>query len=467
MKFYNFNIARLKYFFIIILFSIFTILTPVYSISSSESEEEKKYFKIFKRVYQKLRDEYIEKKSPKELFIGAIDGMIKSLNDPHTAFLKPQQREELQIETKGEYGGLGIVIGIRDNKLTVISPIEDTPAERAGIQPGDKIIKINGEEVKDPKLNEIVKVLRGKPGTKVTISIERENVDELIDYTLIRETIKLKPVKFAVIKTNIGYIKIISFNKNAPKELKKAIKNLKKKNIKGLIIDIRNNPGGLLDVAEKIVDFFISKGLIVYTRTRKGIFNPFLNQDYYAHREKTLIPDDMPLVVLINHGSASASEIFAGAIQDHKRGILVGVKSFGKGSVQSVIDLDDGYGLRYTTALYYTPNGRQINKKGIEPDIKVEQIKLSKREIKDIKKIENKGYIKKFLKEHPNYTPKDIDILIKNLNNDDIYLDKIIIKKLIKNEKYKKKKAPLCDLDTDLQLKMGIQIILMQIKNRS
>ena len=218
----------------------------------SISKEEEKYFNLLKRVYQKLRDEYVEEKSPKDLFVGAIDGMIKSLNDPHTAFLKPQQREELQIETKGEYGGLGIVIGIRDNKLTVISPIEDTPAERAGIQAGDKIVKINGEDVKDPKLDEVVKQLRGKPGTEVTISIEREGVDELIDYTLTRETIKLKAVKSAVIKTNIGYVKIISFNKNAPEELKESLEELKKKKIKGLIVDVRNNPGGLLDVAVKI-----------------------------------------------------------------------------------------------------------------------------------------------------------------------------------------------------------------------
>jgi len=446
-------------------FTLFFILCITYTlIGVNSSKEEEKYFNLFKRVYQKLRDEYVEEKSPKDLFVGAIDGMIKSLNDPHTAFLKPQQREELQIETKGEYGGLGIVIGIRDNKLTVISPIEDTPAERAGIQAGDKIVKINGEDVKDPKLDEVVKQLRGKPGTEVTISIEREGVDELIDYTLTRETIKLKAVKSAVIKTNIGYVKIISFNKNAPEELKESLEELKKKKIKGLIVDVRNNPGGLLDVAVKIVDFFISDGLIVYTRARKGVFNPFLNQDYYAHRQRTLIPDDMPMVVLINHGSASASEIFAGAIQDHKRGIIVGLKSFGKASVQSVIDLDDGYGLRYTTAFYYTPNGRKIHKKGIEPDIEVEQIKLSKRELKDIRKVEKKKYIKEFLKENPEYTEKDIDALMRKLQEDDIYLDRIIVKNLIKNEEYKKKKRPIYDLETDLQLKMAVQIISMEIK---
>ncbi len=445
-------------------FTLFFILCITYTLIGVNSKEEEKYFNLFKRVYQKLRDEYVEEKSPKDLFVGAIDGMIKSLNDPHTAFLKPQQREELQIETKGEYGGLGIVIGIRDNKLTVISPIEDTPAERAGIQAGDKIVKINGEDVKDPKLDEVVKQLRGKPGTEVTISIEREGVDELIDYTLTRETIKLKAVKSAVIKTNIGYVKIISFNKNAPEELKESLEELKKKKIKGLIVDVRNNPGGLLDVAVKIVDFFISDGLIVYTRARKGVFNPFLNQDYYAHRQRTLIPDDMPMVVLINHGSASASEIFAGAIQDHKRGIIVGLKSFGKASVQSVIDLDDGYGLRYTTAFYYTPNGRKIHKKGIEPDIEVEQIKLSKRELKDIRKVEKKKYIKEFLKENPEYTEKDIDALMRKLQEDDIYLDRIIVKNLIKNEEYKKKKRPIYDLETDLQLKMAVQIISMEIK---
>ncbi len=449
--------------FKLLLFFTF-IFTASLLFSDEQSDEEQRYFNLFKTVYQKIKNEYVNDADSKKLFLGAIDGMIESLDDPHTSFLRPEQKEELQIETKGEYGGLGIVIGVRDNKLTVISPIEDTPAEKAGIEAGDKIIKIDGKIVEKPKLDEVVKILRGEPGTKVTISIEREGSEDLIDYTITREIIKLKAVKYDVIDKDIGYIKITSFSKTVPDELEAAIKELLKKNIKGMIVDVRNNPGGLLDVAVKVVDNFISDGLIVYTRTRKGIFNPFLNQDYYAQKSKTLISDDMPLVVMINHGSASASEIFAGAIQDHKRGIIVGKKSYGKGSVQSVIDIDDGYGLRYTTALYYTPNGRQINKKGIDPDIVVDEYKLSKEDIKFLNKVNDKKYIQDFIKKHPDYTDNDIEELMRKLNADEIYLDRIVIKKLIKNEEYKEKKAPIYDTDIDLQLKMAIQILRLQLK---
>ncbi len=427
----------------------------------TEKENEQQYIKMFEKVYLTIKRHYIDKKNSKELITGAIDGMIKSLKDPYTAFLVPKAKKELTIETTGEYGGLGIEVSIRDNKLTIISPIEDTPAERAGILAGDKIIKVDGETLKNPKLSEIVKKLRGKPGTKVTISVERDGSDKLIDFTLNREVIKIKSVKSAVIRTNLGYIRLTSFRKNAPSEMRKAIINLvKKKKVKGVIVDLRNNPGGLLSVAIDIVDMFIKKGLIVYTRPRKESNNVFLNRDYYAHTGNTVC-GDIPLIVLVNHGSASASEIFSGSIQDHKRGVLLGEKTFGKGSVQSVIDLNDGYGLRYTAAYYYTPNGRMIHHKGIEPDIEIKFPKLQSDDIEHIKKIRKEKLIKKFVKKHKKYTEKNINLLMRELSSKGLYINKIYVIKLVKDEinKVMKNKRPVYDLDYDIQLKQAADIL--------
>lgn len=454
----------------IIWVSIVTVLLTVllinftYNSSRAKEDDEQKYVKLFEHVYQHLKRSYIEKKESKELLIGAIDGMIKTLDDPHTAFLKPKQKENLEIETTGQYGGLGIEIGIRDKKLTVISPIEDTPAERAGIKSGDRIVKIEDDPVVNPDLSKVVKLLRGKPQTKVTISVERDGIDELLDFTITREIIKIKSVKHAKIE-DIGYIRLISFRKNAPIELKKILKKyVKKEKVKGIILDLRNNPGGLLDVAVEITDYFINKGLIVYTKPRKDSLNYYsaLNRKFEA-KEKSTIVKDIPLIVLVNHGSASASEIFSGAIKDHKRGIIIGTKTFGKGSVQSVINLNDGYGLRFTTAYYYTPNGIKIHKKGVKPDIEVEMPSLSKDEIKDIKKIQDKKFINKLLKKNKKPKEKDIDAFIAKLRNEKINLDKRIINRLIKQEQHHLGKMPLYDLDYDIQLRMGLQILKSEI----
>lgn len=434
--------------------------------TKAEEDNEKKYFALFEKVYYNLKKSYIDKKKSKDLMIAAIHGMIKKLDDPHTAFLEPKQKENLEIETTGEYGGLGIEIGIRDNKLTVISPIEDTPAHRAGIKAGDKIVKIEGETVVDPKLSEVVKKLRGKPKTKVEISIERDGIDELIDFTIVREKIKIKSVKSEVID-KVGYIRLVSFRKNAPKELKIILKKfVHKDKVKGVIFDLRNNPGGLLDVAVKVTDFFIDEGLIVYTKPRENSLNLYsaLNRKFHAKKDTTIVKN-IPLIVLVNHGSASASEIFSGAIKDHKRGILIGTKTFGKGSVQSVINLSDGYGLRFTTAYYYTPNGIKIHKIGIEPDIEVKMPRLTKNEIKNIKKLQNKKLIEKFLKKHKHkdFEDKDFEKFLKEVRNNKIELEKRIVKRLINQEKHRFKKMPLYDLDFDVQLKMAFQIIKSEI----
>lgn len=427
--------------------------------SRAQENDERAFFDIFNKVYYNLKNSYIEKKEAKELMTAAIQGMIKSLNDPHTAFLVPTQKEDLEIETSGEYGGLGIEIGVRDNKLTIISPMEDTPAERAGVKAGDKIVKIEGKPVENPDINEVVKVLRGKPGTPVTITIQRETINELLDFRITREVIKLRSVKADII-SNVGYVKLNSFRRNAPDELRTALLDLKKKKIKGLIMDLRNDPGGLLDVAVAVSDLFIEQGLIVSIRPREDTlsYNSILKKEFYA-TGSSVVPQELPLVVLVNNGSASASEIFAGAVKDHKRGVLVGTKTFGKGSVQSVINLDEGYGLRFTTAYYYTPSGTKIHQIGIEPDIEVDLPQLNKDEIKAARKLVDEKIVEEFVKKNRTPSEKDIDALMADLKSREIGLSRVIIRRMIRQEQYKDRKEPLYDLDFDTQLKMAMEII--------
>lgn len=323
--------------------------------------------KIFADALSTVERNYVEEVDTQDLIYNAINGMLTSL-DPHSSFLTPDDFREMQVETKGSFGGVGIEITMRSGVLTVVSPIEDTPAFKAGIQSEDIIIKIDGEFTKDMKITEAVKRMRGKKGTKVILTVVRNGEPEPIDFTIIRDIIKIKSVKHEVLEEHYGYARITQFQERTLAEMKKALNKLKKETggIKGLILDLRNNPGGLLDQAVKISDLFLSSGLIVYTDGRLE------NQKMKFHAVESGTEPDYPLVVLVNAGSASASEIVAGAIQDTGRGIILGTKTFGKGSVQTILPLEDGSGIRLTTARYYTPNGRSIQAEGIVPDIEVE-----------------------------------------------------------------------------------------------
>ncbi|MBI5577499.1 MAG: S41 family peptidase [Deltaproteobacteria bacterium] len=322
--------------------------------------------KTFGDVLSQVQTSYVEEPNVDELINGAIKGMLQTL-DPHSSYLTPDMLKQVEVETKGSFGGLGIEIGIKDGVLTVISPIEDTPAFRAGLQAGDKIVKIENEPTRDMNVMDAVKKLRGEAGTTVTITIVREGLKEPRQYTITRDVIKIKSVKTKSMGDGIGYIRLTQFQQDTASELGKALQEQTKEKggLKGLVLDMRNNPGGLLDQAVKVADKFVESGLIVYTDGRLE------NQKfkYFAHKEGTY--SGFPIVVLVNAGSASASEIVAGALQDHGRAIVLGAQTFGKGSVQTIIPMEDGSAIRLTTARYFTPNGRSIQAKGIEPDIVV------------------------------------------------------------------------------------------------
>ena len=335
----------------------------------SEGDGNEEFYKELELVDQALnivRSDYVEEPKAKDLIYGALKGMLGTL-DPYSQFLDPDSYNELKVDTEGEFGGLGIEITIQDDLLTVITPIDDTPAYHAGLQPGDHIVKIDGELTRGITLLEAVKKLRGKPGTKVTLTVFREGESELKEVALERAIITIQSVREAkVVEDRIAYIRLSDFREKTTADLEEAVKRLKGESMDSLILDLRNNPGGLLDAAVSVSELFLDRNQLIVT-TKGRLRNQ--NQEFRA-RANGLV-SGLPLVVLINEGSASASEIVAGAIQDHHRGVLMGTKSHGKASVQTIFPLRDGSALRLTTSKYYTPSGRMIHGQGIQPDVDV------------------------------------------------------------------------------------------------
>ncbi len=325
---------------------------------------------VFAQALAVIQDQYVEPKATKDLIYGAIQGTVGTL-DPHSSFMTPDDFRELQIETKGKFSGIGIEITLRNQVLTVVSPIEGTPAYRAGIQAGDQIVKIDGRSTKKMPLTEAVKQIRGLKGTKVTLTINRQGFTQPRDFPIVREIIPIRSVKARILPGGIGYIRLVNFQDQTNNDLKAYLRKMRHRLVpfKGLILDLRNDPGGLLEQAVQVADEFLGSGLIVYTEGRSSR----QSMRFYAHPGETGDKTGFPVIVLINEGSASASEIVAGALKDQKRALIVGSKSFGKGSVQTIIPLEDGSALRLTTALYYTPNGVTIQEKGITPDVVVEE----------------------------------------------------------------------------------------------
>jgi len=346
--------------------------------------------RVFTEVFEKVKNDYVETRTDKQLIEYAIGGMLSSL-DPHSAFLNVEDFTELQVGTSGQFGGLGIEISMEDGFVKVVTPIDDTPAERAGMKAGDLIIRLDEKTVKGMSLSDAVKVMRGEPGSDIVLTVVREGEDKPLKFTITRAIIKVTSVKSRSLDKGYGYVRITQFQSRTGDNLAEAISKLKDENgeLKGLVLDLRNNPGGVLNAAVSVSDAFIDKGLIVYTEGRTG------DSDNKFHATAGDLIKGAPLIVLVNGGSASASEIVAGALQDHHRAVILGTQSFGKGSVQTILPMNNGTAVKITTALYYTPNGRSIQAEGIIPDIKVESLKIAhtEKKLERIKEADLSGHL--------------------------------------------------------------------------
>ena len=346
-------------------FLIFFFLISFAQIANSSENDIYKKIDLFGEVLEKINKEYVDEINQSDSMDSAIDGLLQSL-DPYSSYMSPEIFNEMQTETSGEFGGLGIEVGMESGVVKVISPIDDTPASKAGIKAGDYIVKINDIQVQGKSLTEAVELMRGPVGSGIELTIRRRGEKKALNFTIIREIIEVKSVKADLLEKNIGYMRLTSFNENSGEQIKKEIKKLEKnKNVKAYILDLRNNPGGLLSQAIKISDFFLNNGEIVSTKSRKASEN----RKWFAKNGDLI--NGKTLLVLINYGSASASEIVAGALKDHKRAILLGENSYGKGSVQSIIPLKNNGAIRLTVAKYYLPSGKSISEIGVSPDIEI------------------------------------------------------------------------------------------------
>lgn len=362
--------------------------------------------RAFVEVYERISKDYVEPVDDKKLLEGAISGMLSSL-DPHSAYLPPSSFKQMEEHTSGEFGGLGMEVGLEDGFVKVISPIDDTPAQRAGVLAGDLIIKLDDTPVKGKTLGEAVKIMRGKPGSKIKLTIVREGADKPLVLELTRDVIKVTSVKQKLLTNGMGYVRISQFQMRTGEDLVKAVDKLEKeygKPLNGLVLDLRNNPGGVLRAAVEVSDAFLNDGLIVYTEGRVK------NSEMKFKAEKGDILNGKPMVVLINEGSASASEIVSGALQDQKRGLIAGRTSFGKGSVQSLMPLNNGGAIKVTTARYFTPSGRSIQAEGIVPDIEIDRVKIEKLKVSELGNIKEKdlsGHLENTNGTQPDMTVKE------------------------------------------------------------
>ena len=356
------------------LFNIFFIFLVFFNVKAySNTSSDKLYEKIdlFGEVLEKIKQEYVDEIDQADVMDSAINGVLQSL-DPYSAYMSPELFKSMQTESAGEFGGLGIEIGMEAGVIKVIAPIADTPAEKAGIKSGDYIVRINNEQVQGKTLMEAVKLMRGPVGSSIELTVRRKGIKKSLTFKIQRQVIEVKSVESKILgdKKNIGYIKLKSFNENSDKQFIKKIKDYEKKKLTGYIIDLRNNPGGLLNQAIAITDFFLEQGEIVSTKGRRISET----RKFFARTGDGV--KGKPVIVLINNGSASASEIFAGALKDHKRAIILGENSYGKGSVQSIIPLKNGGGMRLTISKYYLPSGKSISEVGVSPDILVKEQEL-------------------------------------------------------------------------------------------
>lgn len=401
-------------------------------------------------AYRAIQNEYIEKVEPSQLMEGAIKGMIESLEDPYSHWMDEEVYNEMKQEKEGEFGGVGIQITIEDNFLTIISPLEGSPASKAGLEPKDKIIKINEESAEKITLTEAMRKLRGEPGTEVKMTIQRREEKNPLEFIITRAIIKFPNIKEKILKENIGYIKIVGFtNENTAQDLRKALIRLKNMHIETLILDLRYNPGGLLTQAIEVADEFLSSGIIVSIKGRDSS----QSQVYSAHQQGE--GEKLPLLILINQGSASASEIVASAIKENKRGTLLGEKTFGKGTVQAIIPINKEGAITLTTAKYYTPSEISIEGEGIEPDIKIEAFKPTEEEKEILVKLKKSKLIEEFLIQYPYWEQIDLTSLRSELEEEEITVEEELLQRFLRQEDKNKDN----DILNDLQLLEAIKIL--------
>lgn len=409
---------------------------------------------MFENVFADIQKNYVDEVDPKKLINGALKGMFDSLGDPYSVFLNSEEMRDLGDTTTGHFGGVGLIISKVQNGVEVVSPIEDTPAYRAGVTAGDLIVAVNGQSVLEWNIDQVLSALRGEPGTSVTMTILRGK-SLRFDVPVVRAVIEVPTVKKAMIPGGIGYLRIIQFTPLTAERVQEALRGFEKSGYKALVLDLRGNPGGLLAAAVEVANDFLSKGPIVSTRSRM----PAENQVYYASARRMIVQEQLPVVVLINRGSASASEILAGALQDTRRATVVGEKSYGKGSVQWIRSLGDR-GYRLTISRYYTPAGKNIDKVGILPDVEVKEPELTDQEEKAVSALIEQNLLRDFVLEHPQPTEAQVQDFIGQLAAKKIELPERYIQRLIHNEANRtNNNPPVYDLEFDQALQKAVELL--------
>ncbi len=425
-------------------------------LAGNQEAETQRLLSTFFEVFRFVQEHYVdaEKVDPNNLVEGALRGMFEALDDPHSAYLSPEEMRDLDDTTMGRFGGVGLIISKIDRGVEVVSPIEGTPAYRAGVNAGDLIVAVDGESVVDFNTDEVLSVLRGEPGSSVTMTIIRGKALKF-DVQVVREMIEVPTVRQDMIPGGIAYLRIIQFTPLTVDRVQDALQQFADSGYSSLIIDLRSNPGGLLSGVIDVSDFFLSKGPIVSTRSRVASENHV----FYASSRNTIVPEDLPIVVLIDRGSASASEILAGALQDTGRATIMGENSYGKGSVQQIKRVGDA-GFRLTMSRYYTPLGKNIDQIGISPDVSVQEPELSEEEEQALSRIIEEELIKDFLSRYPDPTDGDIDSFEQELAGKDIQLSDRYIRRLVRNELNRtNNNPPVYDLEFDLVLQEAVNYL--------
>jgi carboxyl-terminal processing protease len=425
-------------------------------LAGNQEAETQRLLSTFFEVFRFVQEHYVdaEKVEPNNLVEGALRGMFEALDDPHSAYLSPEEMRDLDDTTMGRFGGVGLIISKIDRGVEVVSPIEGTPAYRAGVNAGDLIVAVDGESVVDFNIDEVLSVLRGEPGSSVTMTIIRGKALKF-DVRVVREMIEVPTVRQDMMPGGIGYLRIIQFTPLTVDRVQEALQQFADSGYSSLIIDLRSNPGGLLSGVIDVSDFFLSKGPIVSTRSRVASENHV----FYASSRNTIVPEDLPIVVLIDRGSASASEILAGALQDTGRATIMGENSYGKGSVQQIKRIGDA-GFRLTMSRYYTPLGKNIDQIGISPDVPVQEPELSEEEEQALSRIIEEELIKDFLSRYPDPTDEEIDSFEQELAGKDIQLNDRYIRRLVRNELNRtNNNPPVYDLEFDLVLQEAVNYL--------